>query len=76
VEAEYHKRVEQIHRQVDRLRFHAATTARALQYDRDLADQAFEHMEQALENLRRAYELGKEARSRHDKARGRAEGPG
>jgi hypothetical protein len=70
VEAEYHKRVEEIHRQVDRLRFHAATTARALQYDRDLADQAFEHMEQALENLRRSYELGKEARSRRDEDRG------
>jgi uncharacterized protein YaaN involved in tellurite resistance len=70
VEAEYHKRVEQIHQQVDRLRFHAATTARALQYDRDLADQAFEHMEQALENLRRAYELGKQARSRPNEDRG------
>ena len=70
MEAEYHKRVEEIHRQVDRLRFHAATTARALQYDHDLADQAFEHMEQALENLRRSYELGKEARSRRDEDRG------
>ncbi len=69
-EEEYYKLVEAIHQEVDRLRFHAATTAPALQYERDLAEQVFEHMEQALENLRRSYELGKEARSRRDEERG------
>ena len=62
LEAEYRKRVEEIHQALDRLRFHADTTARALQHDGDLARQALDHMEQALENLNRSYEIGKEAR--------------
>jgi hypothetical protein len=62
----YRKRIEEIHQEVDRLRFHADTTARALQHDGDLARQALEHMEQALDNLRQSYELGKEARRRLD----------
>ena len=65
MDGDYHKRVEEIHQEVDRLRFHAATSARALQYDRDLEEHALKHLEQALENLRRSYELSKEARSRH-----------
>ena len=64
MEADYHKRVEEINQEVDRLRFHADTAARALQHDGDLARQALKHMEQALENLNRSYELGKEARRR------------
>ena len=62
MEAEYRKRVEEIHQALDRLRFHADTTARALQHDSALAGQALEHLEQALENLNRSYEIGKEAR--------------
>jgi hypothetical protein len=62
MEAEYRKRVEEIHQALDRLRFHADTTARALQHDSELALQALEHLEQALENLNRSYEIGKEAR--------------
>ncbi len=58
----YRKWVEEIHQEVDRLRFHADTTGRALQHDSALARQAFEHLEQALENLNRSYEIGKEAR--------------
>ena len=58
----YRKWVEEIHQEVDRLRFHADTTVRALQHDSALARQGFEHLEQALENLNRSYEMGKEAR--------------
>jgi ribosomal 50S subunit-associated protein YjgA (DUF615 family) len=61
---DYHKRVEEIHQAVDRLRFHAATSARALEYDEDLKQRALEHMDQALEHLVRSYELSKEARRR------------
>jgi hypothetical protein len=64
LKADYHKRVEEIHQVVDRLRFHAATSARALEYDGDLKQRALEHLDQALENLVRSYELSKEARRR------------
>ena len=62
----FRKWVEEIHQAVDRLRFHVDTTARALQHDTALARQALEHLEQALENLNRSYELGKEARRRRE----------
>lgn len=64
--ADYHKRVEEIHRAVDRLRFHAAAAARALEYDGDLKQRALKHLDQALENLVQSYELSKEARRRHE----------
>ena len=64
--ADYHKRVEEIHQAVDRLRFHAATSARALQHDSELALQALEHLDEALEHLLRSYELSKEARRRRE----------
>jgi hypothetical protein len=56
--------VEKVHQEVDRLRFHADTFAQGLTRDSDLGSRALEHLEQALENLQRAYELGKEARRR------------
>ena len=64
--ADYHKLVEEIHQAVDRLRFHATTSARALENDCDLKQRALKHLEQALENLNRSYELGKEARRRRE----------
>ena len=63
-EAEYCKRGGRDSAGVDRLRFHGDTFARALTRDSDLGDRALEHLDQALENLQRAYELGKEARRR------------
>ena len=56
--------MEEVHQEVDRLRFHADTSTQALTRDSDLGDRALEHLDQALENLQRAYELGKEARRR------------
>ena len=64
--ADYHKLVEEIHQAVDRLRFHAATAARALEYDGDLKQRALKHLDQALENLVQSYEVSKEARRRRE----------
>ena len=59
METDYHKRVEEIYQEVDRLRFHVNTSARTLQHDSELALQALEHLDQALENLRRSYDWAK-----------------
>jgi hypothetical protein len=66
VKTDYHKRIEEIDRAVDRLRFHATTSARALEDDSDLKQRALEHLYQALENLVRSCEVSKESRRRRE----------
>ena len=66
LKAAYHKLVEEIHQAVDRLRFHATTSARALENDCDLKQRALKHLNQALENLVQSYEVSKEARRRRE----------